>query len=88
MLRKQLSAEKLRSLKARLDVLHEAYRDVTSGDRYALTYLPKAGTMLELNGESLVQIEGLDFAQAYFGIWLAEPPISAKLKQALTDKDT
>jgi hypothetical protein len=88
MLRKQLSAEKLRSLEARLALLHKAYQDVTAGDRYALTYSPEAGTVLELNGKPLVQIEGLDFAQAYFGIWLAEPPLSAKLKQALTNEDT
>ena len=87
-LQKQLPSERLRRLRSRVDRLHEAYRNVQPGDRYALMYLPGTGTVLELNGEELVQIEGLDFAQAYFGIWLAEPPLSAKLKQALTDDDT
>ncbi len=87
MLKKQLPAEDLMRLKPRVDRLHATYRDVASGDRYALTYVPGSGTVLDLNGEPLVQIEGTDFAHAYFGIWLAEPPISAKLKQALTDKD-
>lgn len=88
MLQKQLPAQKLRDLQARVDRLHETYRDVKPGDRYALLYHPEEGTVLELNGKTLVQIEGLDFAQAYFGIWLAEPPLSAKLKQALIEKDT
>ena len=88
MLQKQLPEEELSRLKTRVDRLHATYRDVESGDRYALTYLPGSGTILELNGEPLVQIEGTDFSRAYFGIWLAEPPISAKLKQALTDRDT
>ena len=87
-LQKQLPAEELIRLKTRVDRLHATYRDVASGDRYALTYQPGSGTVLALNGEPLVQIDGTDFARAYFGIWLAEPPISAKLKQALTDKDT
>ncbi len=88
MLQKQLSKEELSRLQTRIDRLHETYQDVESGDRYALTYLPGSGTVLELNGEQLIQVKGTDFAHAYFGIWLAEPPISAKLKQALTDKDT
>ena len=68
MLQKQLSVAELTRLKPRIDRLHVTYRNVKSGDRYALSYLPGSGTVLALNGEPLVQIEGTDFARAYFGI--------------------
>ena len=71
MLQKQLSEEQLSRLKTRVDRLHATYRDVESGDRYALTYLPGSGTVLELNGEQLIQIDnrGLGvFSDALVGI--------------------
>jgi hypothetical protein len=74
---------KMDQLRSRIDRLHAAYRNVQAGDRYALTYVPGVGTELALNGAPLVSIEGADFASAYFGIWLGEKPIDAKLKSAL-----
>lgn len=75
--------ERLGGLRERVDRLHAAYVDVTEDDRYALCYAPGRGTELTLNGRLLVAVPGLDFATAYFGIWLAEEPISAPLREAL-----
>ena len=80
--RNQTPAE-LARLRGRLDRINAAYKDVTPGDRYSLTYLPGRGTELALNGTPLIVIEGADFAAAYFGIWLGREPIDEKLKRDL-----
>ena len=82
-LKRNLTAAELSRLQDRLDRLNATYQDVRPGDRYALTYLPGRGTELALNGNSLVTIEGADFAAAYFGIWLGQEPIDTELKRAL-----
>ena len=59
-------------------------RDVQKGDRYALTYVPGAGTTLALNGRPLGTIEGADFAAALFTIWLGtKDPMDASFRLAL-----
>jgi hypothetical protein len=80
--RNQTPAE-LARLRGRIDRINAAYKDVKSGDRYSLTYLPGRGTELALNGMPLIVIEGADFAAAYFGIWLGREPIDEKLKRDL-----
>ena len=80
--RNQTPAERAR-LQGRIDRINAAYKDVKSGDRYSLTYLPGRGTELALNGTPLIVIEGADFAAAYFGIWLGREPIDEKLKRDL-----
>lgn len=71
-LRKNLPADRLAALRDRLDTINAWYTDVKAGDRYALTYVPGAGSELALNGKSLGRIPGDDFASAYFGIWLGD----------------
>jgi hypothetical protein len=83
LLARNLPAEALAPLRARLDRLHAAYVDVQPGDRYTLTYLPGLGTELAHNGRPLVTVEGVDFARAYFGIWLGADPIDAGLRDQL-----
>lgn len=69
-LRRQVPADQLSALQARLREINRHYRDVQAGDRYTLTYLPGRGSELAFNGTPLVVIPGADFAAAYFGIWL------------------
>ncbi len=69
-LRRQVQPEQLERLRPRMDAINRLYRDVKSGDRYTLTYVPGHGCELALNGAVLGRIEGADFASAYFGIWL------------------
>lgn len=82
-LRRSFSPEQLAPLKQRLDWLASRYRDIRPGDRYALTYLPGVGTELTLNGERMAVVEGSDFAQAYFAIWLGEKPIDRGFRERL-----
>ncbi len=82
-LKRQNDASSLTPLHARIDRLHAAYRDVEADDYYVLCYSPGAGSELSLNGETLIKIEGRDFAVRYFALWLGEEPLSESLKQAL-----
>jgi hypothetical protein len=82
-LERNQSPAELAKIQGRIDRINAAYKDVTSGDRYSLTYLPGRGTELALNGTPLIVIEGADFAAAYFGIWLGREPIDEKLKRDL-----
>lgn len=66
-----------------IDALHAAYRDVQSGDRYALVFQPGDGLWLEFNGEPVTRVPAAEFAQLYLGIWLGDQPLSERLKQAL-----
>ncbi len=82
-LKRALEPQALESVRARVETLHQAYRDIEKGDRYRLTYIPGQGTSLALNGRNLVVIPGYDFAAAYFGIWLGSDPISKRLQASL-----
>ena len=53
------------------------------GDIFHYVYAPGSGTHMIKNGGSPVVIEGLDFKQALFGIWLADKPAQASLKKAM-----
>lgn len=85
-LARNVDAATLSSLRARLERIRAAYRDVKPGDRYALTYRPGSGTELSFNGTPLLLIEGDDFAAAYFSIWLGKQPLDQGLKDNLLRK--
>lgn len=68
-----------------IDKLHDAYRSVEKGDRYALCFDSDSQmTGLSLNGEELVRIPSRAFAKLYMGIWLSEKdPIDTTLQRKL-----
>lgn len=70
-------------LRPRIERLNELYRQVEPSDRYAITYLPRRGTELSLNGRALGAIEGADFASAVFSIWFGDEPLDGVLKRDL-----
>jgi hypothetical protein len=53
------------------------------GDVFHYVYEPGSGTHMIKNDGAPVVIEGLDFKQALFGIWLADKPAQASLKKAM-----
>jgi Chalcone isomerase-like len=83
LLRQALSEGAYQALAERLQALYSLFRDVKPGDRYALKYLPGAGTELYLNNTFLGRVVGDDFAKAYFGIWLGEKPLSKDFRDQL-----
>ncbi len=68
---------------SRINALHDSYRDVQTGDRYTLSYLPQRGVWLEYNGERIISLQDDDFAALYFGIWLGDKPLSESLRLQL-----
>lgn len=82
-LERQLPAALFQELRPRIDRFHGFYQDVAEGDRYAMEYVPGAGTTLLRNGRPVGSVEGADFAAAYFGIWLGGDPLSEDLRTAL-----
>jgi len=56
---------------------------IRPGDSYTFAYEARVGTRMYRNGEELATIEGLDFKQGLFGIWLSDKPAQASLKKAM-----
>lgn len=82
-LKATLSEDQLASIQDGVDAINKAYKDVSSGDRYTLTYIPGEGTTLALNDEVLTLIESAEFGQYYFHIWLGKEPVNARLRDRL-----
>ncbi len=82
-LQRNLPVELLAEIRPGIEQINRLYRDVESGDRYALTCIPDVGTELALNGEVLGVIPGDAFAWAYFAIWLGEEPLDEGFREGL-----
>jgi hypothetical protein len=80
---RNVDAATLERLRPRIERFGALFEDVKPGDRYALTYLPGRGTEVTLNGRPLGTIEGADFANALFAVWLGAAPLDEDLKTAL-----
>lgn len=77
------SKSQMGALKARLDKLHAMVPDVVKGDQIVLTYVPGKGTVVTAKGIEKGVIEGKDFADALFSVWLGLSPAQEDLKKAL-----
>ncbi len=77
------SRDKMPTLKPRLDRLMSMFPSVKEGDKIALTYQPGKGTTVTVNNADKGMIEGKDFADALFAVWLGASPVQEDLKQAL-----
>lgn len=80
---RNVDAATLERLRPRIARFGTLFQDVEPGDRYALTYLPGRGTEVTLNGRPLGTVEGADFANALFAVWLGSAPLDEDLKTAL-----
>lgn len=77
------SKDSLPKLKPRLDKLSTMIPDVKEGDEIALTWVPDKGTLVSVLGTDRGVIEGRDFADALFAVWLGPNPVQEDLKKAL-----
>jgi hypothetical protein len=66
-----------------VDELHGFYQDVKEGDRFRIDVKPGAGLSLYFNEQLRYQNANLDFAHYYVGLWLAEKPLSEKVRARL-----
>ena len=77
------SNSQLAGLKSRLDRLNSMIPNVEKGDRIVLTYVPGKGTIVSAKNVERGVIEGKDFADALFSVWLGATPVQADLKKGL-----
>lgn len=71
------------ALRERLTRFNQGIRDLEEGDRLTITYRPGEGTVLESKGGERLVVEGKDFADALFSVWLGAHPVDADLKSAM-----
>lgn len=82
-----VSSEVFKQLLPKIEALNSLYRNVKPGDRYALAYIPGAGTQLIYNTIPLGTVEGAQFARAVFGIWIGDNPIDKEFRNKLLGKE-
>lgn len=57
--------------------------NVEPGQTIAAVYIPRQGTSFFYEGKKISQIQGADFAKAFFGIWLDSKTSAPKLRTEL-----
>ena len=57
--------------------------NVEPGQTIAAVYIPRQGTSFFYEGKKISQIQGADFAKAFFGIWLDSKTSAPKLRTDL-----
>lgn len=70
-------------IKPELNKLHASFRNIRSGDRYALDFHPGRGLKLEINEQEVFSSRDDELARAYLGIWLAPEGLSDSLRGRL-----
>ena len=70
-------------LKDRLAKFEAMLPDVEAGDDIAMTWVPDSGTKVAVRGTDRGTIDGRDFADALFAVWLGPDPVQADLKKGL-----
>lgn len=56
---------------------------IAENDVFNHVYVPSDGVKVYKNGSYQSSVEGLDFKQALFGIWLSDDPVDKKLKRGM-----
>jgi len=77
------SKAQMGALTDRLQKLTGMFPAVVEGDQIVLTYVPGKGTSVSAKGQAKGVIEGKDFADALFSVWLGANPVQEDLKKAL-----
>ncbi len=77
------SKEQLPKLSARLEKLKQMIPDVSPDDLILFSNLPGKGIRVTVRGTERGTIEGRDFSDALFSVWLGPNPVQEDLKKAL-----
>ena len=71
-------------LKERLDKFIAQMPDaVNKGEVLEITYVPGSGTIVTSKSGDAAKIEGKDFADALFSVWLGKSPVDENLKKGM-----
>ncbi len=73
-------------LKAKIDAFVEIFKELRNHDTYDFAYIPGKGVEVSRNGADSSLIEGLDFKEALYGIWLGDKPVQQELKIGMLGK--
>ena len=72
------------AIKERIEKFILVFKEkINENDIFELIYIPGKGTEVIKNNESRTVVEGYDFKQALFGIWLCDKPAQKGLKKKL-----
>jgi hypothetical protein len=77
------SKDKMGGLKVRLERFTGAIPDLKTGQVLTITYVPGKGTTVKGAGGSEMTVEGKDFADAVFLVWLGQNPVDSDLKKGM-----
>ena len=75
--------EKAAAQKANIDKLLGMLSDVKDGEAMTFSYVPGTGTTVSKGDKTIGTIEGKDFADALFALWLGPKPPSDDLKKGM-----
>jgi len=84
---KKNAGDKLPALQQRLDTFTAAIPDLKKGDELVLTYVPTQGTTIESKAGQKISVEGKDFSDALFSVWLGKSPVDESLKDGMLGKE-
>ena len=74
----------LPKLQERLDKFVAVIPDLKEGEKLSLMYVPGKGTSVgNTDGTEKISVEGKDFADALFSVWLGAEPVSEGLKNGM-----
>ncbi len=74
------------ALKARIERFEKLIPDVRKGGRMSFVYRPGAGLEVLVDGSGAGSIEGKDFADMLFRVWVGKKPADKALKAGLLGK--
>ena len=78
----------LAALQARLDKFVAVIPDLKEGEKLSITYVPGKGTSISGNdGVEKIAVEGKDFADALFSVWIGKEPVSEDLRDGMLGID-
>jgi hypothetical protein len=80
---KKNSGEGLAKLQERLARFTAAIPDLKEGEKLTLMYVPGTGTSVAGGAAGSMTVEGKDFADALFSVWLGKEPVSESLRDGM-----
>ncbi|ATB32378.1 chalcone isomerase family protein [Melittangium boletus] len=84
---KKNAGSNLSALQARLDTFAAGIPDLKEGQELVLTYAPGKGTSIESSSGQKLSVEGKDFADALFSVWLGASPVDGSLKKGMLGEE-
>ncbi len=80
------NADKMATLKDRLNRFTAVVPDLKEGQILKLTYVPGKGTTIKGGSGDEATVDGKDFADALFSVWFGKNPVDDDLKQGMLGK--